>query len=241
MRPLGILILETAFERIRGDIGCAASFDFPVRYFTVPGATPDTVVHRPDAALLPAFIEGGLALAREGCLGIATTCGFLARWQRELAASLPVPVATSALQLIPAVQATLPQGQRVGVVTYSASSLGSPELAGVGVDVGQVAIAGIDPRSHFAAVIGGKVRLEAPRMAADTVAAAQSLLREHPDIGAIVLECANMPPYAGAVRASTGLPVYDALTLVNAFHHALSAAGAGAPDWRDPAILRESR
>ena len=99
MEPLGILILETAFERIRGDIGCAASFDFPVRYFTVPGATPDTVVHRPDAALLPAFIEGGLALARGGCLGIATTCGFLARWQRELAASLPVPVATSALQL----------------------------------------------------------------------------------------------------------------------------------------------
>ncbi len=44
-------------------------------------------------------------------------------FQRELAAAVAVPVATSALMQIPWVQATLPPGQRVGVITVSAPSL----------------------------------------------------------------------------------------------------------------------
>ena len=40
------------------------------------------------------------------------------------------------------------------------------------------------------------------------------LVARHPDIAAIVLECTNMPPYADAVRAATGLPVHDITTLV---------------------------
>ena len=35
-----------------------------------------------------------------------------------------------------------------------------------------------------------------------------------PEIAAIVLECTNMPPYADAVRAATGLPVHDITTLI---------------------------
>ena len=34
-------------------------------------------------------------------------------------------------------------------------------------------------------------------------------------LGAIVLECTNMPPYAKAIHEATGLPVYDITTLAN--------------------------
>jgi len=94
---LGILSLDTAFPRVRGDVGCGETFDFPVKYATVDGADPEEIVHRAGDAVLPRFIRAAEGLVDDGCLGIATTCGFLVRWQRELAAALPVPVLTSSL------------------------------------------------------------------------------------------------------------------------------------------------
>jgi hypothetical protein len=125
---LGILTLDTAFPRIRGDVGCPETFDFPVKYATIAGADPEEVVHRASDAALPLFVEAARRLVDEGCIGIATTCGFLARWQRELAFELRVPVMTSSLLLIPFVGSTLPWHRKVGVVTYSAAALTSAVL-----------------------------------------------------------------------------------------------------------------
>ena len=57
----------------------------------------------------------------------------------------------------------------------------------------------------------------------EAVAAARHLLATHDGIDAIVLECTNLPPFAAAIRAATGLPVYDALTLGHWFHAGLVA------------------
>ena len=62
---IGILTLDTGFPRIRGDVGCADTFPFPVRYATPGGAAVDLVVHRRDDSMLPAFVEAGRALHRE--------------------------------------------------------------------------------------------------------------------------------------------------------------------------------
>ena len=55
--PLGILMLETAFPRVPGDIGNPATWPFPVDYRVVKGASPDQVVRRQAQGLLPAFVE----------------------------------------------------------------------------------------------------------------------------------------------------------------------------------------
>ncbi len=67
----------------------------------------------------------------------------------------------------------------------------------------------------------------------DTVAAARRLVATHPDLGAIVLECANMPPYRAAVAEAIGLPVFDAASLVAWFHAAIGgpASDAGGGRW----------
>jgi hypothetical protein len=220
-------MLDTGFPRVRGDVGCAETFDFPVRVARVPGATVDGVVRRGDAALLPAFIAAGERLAAEGCIGLATTCGFLARWQRELAAALPVPVLTSALLQLPLVRSTLPAGKRVGVVTYCAAELTAALLAGAGIDPA-TPVEGVDPGGYFARTIrDGAATLDAKRMEADTVSAARRLVH-HRDVAAIVLECANMPPYRDAVAAATGLPVFDAAQCVAWFHTGLVPRRGGA-------------
>jgi len=218
---LGILTLDTAFPRIPGDVGCAATFDFPVRYATPRGAFVDLVVHRRDDSLLGAFVDAARGLVDDGAIGIATTCGFLARWQPALADALPVPVFASALLAAGGIASALPPGERLGIVTYSAADLDDETLSIACVPAGTPA-EGVAPGGVFARTIRfGAPAIDAGAMAADVAAAARALVGWHPDVGALLLECANMPPYRDAVAATTGRPVHDAAQLVRDFHAGL--------------------
>src|SRR5216117_3449262 len=130
---VGILMLDTRFPRIPGDMGNAATFPFPVRYHRVSGADPDLVVRRGAEGLLPAFVDGARQLEREGVGAVTTNCGFLVKFQRELAAAVTVPVFTSSLLLVPLVHQMLPRGRRVGIMTVSAATLGPEHLEGAGI------------------------------------------------------------------------------------------------------------
>ncbi len=219
---LGILTLDTAFPRLPGDLGAPETFDFPVQFEVVAGAFVEDVVHRRRETLLPAFVDAGRRLVDAGCTGIASTCGFLVRWQRDLAQALPVPVLASALLQVPLVQRTLPDGRRAGIVTYSAADLGADALDAAGIDP-YTPVEGVEPGGYFAQTIRlGRPTLDATRMRDDTVAAARRLVGAHPSVGAVVLECANMPPYRDAVEDAIGLPVYDAALLVRWFHAGLA-------------------
>jgi Asp/Glu/hydantoin racemase len=220
---VGILVLDTRFPRIPGDIGNASTFDFPVLYRRVRGASSDRVVRGTGRDLLPLFIEGAKALEAEGVRAITTTCGFLARFQQELAASVTIPVFTSSLMLVPLVQRTLPAGRAVGVLTVDASSLGREHLAGAGITPDRpIVIAGLETEKEFTRVLlDDALTLDADAARREHVTVATRMLAEHPEIGAIVLECTNMPPYAADVQAATGLPVFDIRSLVRMFHAAV--------------------
>ena len=228
---VGILMLDTRFPRIPGDMGHAATFPFPVRYHRVPGADPDLVVRRGAAALLPAFIAGARALAAEGVGAITTNCGFLSKFQRELAAEVVVPVFTSSLLLVPLVHRMLPAGRRVGIMTVSAATLTPEHLAGAGIPPDlPIAVAGMENEKEFTRVLlGDEMELDVDLARAEHVTVARRLVAEHPDIGAIVLECTNMPPYAADVRRETGLPVFDIVSLVTMVHAAIGAGLAPRP------------
>lgn len=220
---VGILVLDTRFPRIAGDIGNAATFDFPVRYHRVAGASPDRVVRQGHRELLPAFIEGARFLEQEGVRAISTSCGFLAKFQQELAAAVSVPVFTSSLLLVPVVSRLLPPGRAVGILTVDASSLGPEHLAGAGISPEvPVVVKGLETEKEFTRVLLEdlpELDVEAARQ--EHVTVAQRLLEEHPEVGAIVLECANMPPYAADIQSATGLPVFDITTLVRMVHAAV--------------------
>lgn len=221
---LGVLTLDTAFPRIAGDVGSPDTFSFPVRIATVRGAHVDEIVHRRNAAWLGPFVDAIDALAEAGCTGVATTCGFLVRWQAALAREARIPVLTSSLLQLALVQATLPGRLRVGVVTYSARDLDAQALHAAGAPP-DVPIEGVPEASYFATTIRhGAAVLDRHRMENDTVAAARRLVAAHADIGAIVLECANMPPYRTAVADATGRPVFDAAQLVAWFHAGTAAS-----------------
>lgn len=215
---LGVLMLETRFERVPGDIGHPASFDFPVRYAVVAGASPQRVVRDGDRALLPAFCDAGRTLVAQGAAAIATSCGFLVQFQRELQEALQVPVWTSSLLALPALQRVAP----AGVLTIDAASLTALHLRAAGADPA-TPVEGVAPGCHLQrALLDGSVALDPARAERDVVAAGMRLVARRPDLRALALECTNMPPYADALRAATGLPVHDIRTLLHDRWHALA-------------------
>ena len=223
---VGILMLDTRFPRIPGDMGNATTFPFPVRYHRVAGADPDLVVRRGAAGLMEAFIDGARQLEREGVGAITTNCGFLIKFQREIAASVSVPVFTSSLLMVPLVHRMLGPGRRVGVMTVNASSLGPEHLAGAGIaaDV-PLAVAGLETEKEFTRVLlGDEMEIDPDVAREEHVRVARRLVTDHPDIGAIVLECTNMPPYAADVQRETGRPVFDIVSLVRLVHDGLAFA-----------------
>jgi hypothetical protein len=228
---VGILMLDTRFPRIPGDMGNATTFPFPVRYHRVAGADPDLVVRRGAEGLLPAFVEGARALEREGVGAVTTNCGFLVKYQRELAAAVAIPVFTSSLLLVPLVHRMLPPGRRVGIMTVNAGSLGPEHLAGAGIAADTpLAVAGLEGEKEFTRVLlGDEMELDPELAREEHVRVARRLVSEHPDIGALVLECTNMPPYTADIQHATGRPVFDITSLVRMAHDALAAGRAPRP------------
>jgi Asp/Glu/hydantoin racemase len=223
---VGILMLDTRFPRIQGDMGNATTFPFPVRYHRVAGAEPDLVVRRGAEGLLPAFVAGAQALEREGVGAITTNCGFLIKYQTELARAVRVPVFTSSLLLVPLVHRTLPPGRRIGLMTVNAGTLTPEHLegAGIGPDI-PLAVVGMETEKEFTrALLDNELELDVDLAREEHVRVARRLVADHPDVGAIVLECTNMPPYTADIQRETGRPVFDVLTLVTMFHAALLAA-----------------
>lgn len=218
---VGILMLETTFPRIPGDIGNTASFPFPVHYKVVRGATADRVVRKHSEGLLDTFIDAAKELEADGADGITTTCGFLILLQKELAAAVSVPVLSSSLMQVDLVNSMLPAGKRAGILTISGSSLTEDHIVKAKIPAGTPVGSTEGGREFTNAVLNDHLEMDVAAARQDNVDAARDLVAKHPDIGALILECTNMSPFAADIREATGLPVFSILTLVQWFQAGL--------------------
>lgn len=219
---VGILMLDARFPRIYGDMGNALTWPFPVHYRIVRNASPEQVVRQGAAGLLPAFIDAARDLVADGVDGITTNCGFLSLFQDELCEAVQVPVATSSLMQVAMVNRLLPRGKRAGVLTISASTLTAQHLKMAHVPADTPIGSTEGGREFTRAILGNELKLDVEAARADNVAAALALQQAHPDLGALVLECTNMLPYAADIRAATGLPTYSMYGFVSWFQSGLT-------------------
>ena len=219
---VGILMLEARFPRIVGDMGNALSWPFPVHYKIVRGASPDRGVRRNAEGLLDDFIAAARELVADGVDGITTNCGFLSLFQEQLAEAVGVPVATSSLMQVAQVNRLLPKGRRAGILTISSSTLTPLHLERAGVPAGTPVGSTEGGREFTRAILGNEMTLDVAAARADNVAAAKELQADNADLGAIVLECTNMVPYAADIRAATGLPVFSIASFVTWFQSGLA-------------------
>ena len=151
-------------------------------YRVVRGASPERVVlNAARRAAADDFLAAAADLVADGAEAITTNCGFLSLFQRELAAHVRVPVATSALLQVPWVQATLPPGKRVGVITVSAQSLTPRHLEAAGVPLDTPFVGTEDGREFFRVLIlGEKQDMDIGLAAADILDAGRRAGRPPP-------------------------------------------------------------
>ena len=216
-QAIGLLVLETHAVLLPGNVANATTFKFPVMYRVVKGVEADRLIVRADPTLLEPLIEAGRELVREGVRAISSGCGYFGFFQREMAEALDVPVFMSSLLQVPLMARALKPGQAVGIVCANGKFMRERTLRSCGIDESvPLVIAGLeDQPTFYTNFLLNQGHADTDVMAQEVIGVATKMVKDHPEIGAILLECSDLPPYASAIQAATGLPVFDFVTMIN--------------------------
>ncbi|WP_170571877.1 aspartate/glutamate racemase family protein [Ruegeria atlantica] len=217
---IGVLCLESYFPKPPGHIKNPSSLPFPVLYEMIDGVTIPKLLNNPTPELLAPFIKGAQRLEAEGVRAITGSCGFLALFQKELSAAVSVPVFASSLIQVPLAFHMTGAKAPVGILTANASALTPKHFEGVGAAGIPVAVQGLEDTSEFAEVIlrNTRTRMDTDLIEAEVLEAARQLIHKAPDIRSLVLECTDLPPYAGRLQEELQLPIFDLTTLAQMAH-----------------------
>jgi aspartate/glutamate racemase len=219
----------TQFEMIPGNIVHPETFRYPIQLFRVEGANYQSVVERPNGEILVRMIDAAKELEAAGVKAITTSCGFNAIFQQELANSVAVPFFSSSLLQVPFVHRMLKQEQQIGIITADKKHLTSAHLEQTGITGSiPVSIAGMENTEEFFKVrTDPRAKVDPQKFIQEIVDVAIMLVSENPNLGAIVLECTDLPPASAAIRKILGLPVFDIVTLMNMVHESVTGLGWG--------------
>ncbi|MDP9862097.1 MULTISPECIES: aspartate/glutamate racemase family protein [Streptosporangium] len=228
---IGVLCLDTSFTKIPGHIRNPTTFGFPVTYKVVEGATPERVVSQADPRLLEPFVHAAQELQARGAAAITGACGFLVLFQERLAAAVEVPLYASSLIQLPMVHRMLRPDQKVGLLVAKESSLTRRHLAAIGGEHVPICVAGMAEQPEFREVMleGRRVELDADRLEREVLGQVDRLARDNPDMGALVIECTDLVPFAHAIQARIGVPVFDIVTLTEMVYRSLTRRPFGRP------------
>jgi hypothetical protein len=226
---IGIILFgQAGYAMPPGSVENATSFNYPVLYTSIEAASVESVVSPDlDPAVLSQLIEAGKHLQRQGCRAIIGACGFFGNYLPEVVSKLDVPCFFSSLMQVPLILHSLKPGQKVGVLTANGKVLrGAPVLKNCGIeDPSRVIISGAEVLPEMQKILAGEGHYNVYQLEQGLMQLARDMVEEHPEVGAMLLECTLFPTHGRAVQEAVRLPVYDFVTLI---------------DWVYSAVVRRS-
>lgn len=212
---IGVLMLDSGPPfRVPGCAGSDDTYSFQLKRRIVKGATVSRMTSDSSDLLAP-ILEAAGELEGDGVDAIMGNCGFMAIFQDVLRQKVSVPVFTSSLLLVPLVAGMLPKGKRIGILTYKAPTLTETHYLGAGwssKDV-PIAVAGVQDKPAWRLFMTPEHPFHEENLRRELLSVCDDFVAGHPDLGALVLECTAMPPFAHTIHARFGLPVFDISTL----------------------------
>lgn len=223
--PIGIIYIEDVFyPMLPGNIVNGYTFDFPVRLKAVEGLNcPD--LFDAVSGVKEKVLDACLKLQREGVRAISGACGFFGNYQAAMAEALDIPVALSSLVQIPWISSLLKKDQTIGILTAQKDSFTDALLDSCGISNElrkRLVVEDLGHEKEFSCITEGRGCFDNNVVRKEVVGKALKILETAPNTGAILLECSDMPPYAYAVQAATGLPVFDFTTLIRWLHNSVT-------------------
>ena len=222
---LGIIILDDIYPGFPGDVRNASAYPFPIQYQIAEGVDIWALVHKEDKSpCLEPIQQAAKRLEKMGCRAIAAECGYFAYFQKDIAGYVGVPVFMSSLLQVPFARQLIGPDKVVGILAAREELLTPAHLEAVGIQLD----------SNF--VIGGAVddgrcpefehlwyqpkRTDPPgayydKAAKEFVQVAVDFCDAHPNMGAMMLECTGMQPFARALQREIDIPIFSWGTLLD--------------------------
>lgn len=222
----GILQLDCSLPFIPGDVDNATTYGYPVIYRAIPGlSTAACLGGAPE--MTKSVVDAARELEAQGVRVISSDCGFMLQFQGAVCNAVRIPAIMSSLLQLPMIAASLGPARPIAIITADSSNLTMDFLrrAGLPIPANPLLIRGLQDQPEFrSAVFDEKGTLDADLVEAEVVGVARELASAHPDLGAILLECSMLPPYAGAIQQAIGVPVFDFITMIDQLYKATHQA-----------------
>lgn len=216
---IGIIAVELIYPKLPGNVANATTYPFPVLYKKVSFEIER--LFEGDPAIKQMIIDAAKELEAEGVRAIIGACGYFAHFQKDVAEAVDVPVFLSSLIQLPLIKTSLSAKKKVAVIAASGDNIDNKLLSNVGTDTDRIVIKNIGNLDSFNAIRYGKTKLDNGKLTKELTEVIGELCDKDSDIGAILLECSDLPPYARAIQARTGLPVFDFNSMIDMVYHAV--------------------
>ncbi len=222
---LGIILLDDVYPGFPGDVRNPSAYPFPIQYEIAVGVDIQALVWETDKSpCLEPVQRAAKKLEKIGCRAVAAECGYFAYFQKEIAGYVEVPVFMSSLLQVPWAQQLIGPERVVGILASSKQFITDRHLAGVGIQPGSNYV--IDGAKdggrcpEFDHLWTPALRTDPPgadytKAEKDFVKVAVDFYRAHPNMGAMVLECTGMPPFARAIQHEIDIPIFSWGTLLD--------------------------
>ena len=213
---VGALVMKSWVPKPPGHISNASNYDFPV-YYQVVEDTSNQTVHSGSEKIIPNIIENARVLKELGCRSLVTSCGYFGHYQKKVADTGIMPTYLSAVMLIPLILHLVPKDRTIALICYNKEKLTMDLFEACGVRQEQrkrVFVYDVINEPELGKIIRDCGTYNISKAREEVVSVALKAQKEHGDVGAILLECTDLPPHAAAIQAATNLPVFDATSMV---------------------------
>ena len=185
------------------------------------------------------FIEAIKYLEAEGVNGYTGDCGFMMNFQQLARTNTKLPVYMSSLCQLPSVTCAYGQNEKIAIFTANGVSLAPMrdlirDECGVDTEQERYIIVGCEDIPHFGEEVAAGDKVDTDLATPGMVQKALEVQKANPDIRAFLFECTELPQFSDAVRAATGLPVYDSMTMSDSFMSGvMNNKRFGKQDWQE--------
>jgi len=220
---LGIMILDEVYPAFPGDLRNPSAYPYPIQYSVVKNIDCEILIRGEDKTpCRQPILDAAQELEKMGCRAILSECGYFAYFQKEVKEHVSLPVFMSSLIQFSWIQQSISSQKSIGIMCAEKKYLRDEHLKAVDIDLNaNFVIAGARDEyvcSQFESLWNhdsGTSDGDYETTQKELVEIATDFVSKNPNIGALLLECTGMTPFARAIQRAVDLPVYSWGTLLD--------------------------